>query len=63
MKAKDLLKILEQGQIKSWVHNAAITNDIEALRRIALEQCDWWNNLAWPAIEQAKRKRASRSTL
>ena len=53
-----LQEALEAGHSKSWVHNAAITQDIEALRAIALEQADWWNNIAWPLIETLKRRAA-----
>jgi hypothetical protein len=56
--APKLLAALEAGHNKSWVHNAAITQDIEALRRIALEQADWWNNIAWPLIEALKKLEA-----
>jgi hypothetical protein len=52
--APKLLEALEAGHSKCWVHNAAITQDIEALRRIALERADWWNNIAWPLIEKLK---------
>jgi hypothetical protein len=41
------------GFSRSWVANAAITNDIEAFRRICLEHADWWNNVAWPALAAA----------
>ncbi|WP_165063997.1 hypothetical protein [Paludisphaera rhizosphaerae] len=52
--APDLLNALEAGRSRKWVHNAAITQDIEALRRIALEHADWWNIIAMPLIERLK---------
>lgn len=55
-KAAKLLAALEAGQSRGWVHNAGITQDIEALRAIALEQADWWNNVAWPLIKTLKGK-------
>ena len=33
-----------------WVHNAAHTDDIEALRRIALWYSNWNNNVRLPAL-------------
>lgn len=33
-----------------WVHNAAHTNDIEALRRICLAHATWWNDQALPIL-------------
>jgi len=41
---------LMRGFSSSWVFNAAITQDIEALRRIVLEHGNWWNTIAWPTI-------------
>jgi hypothetical protein len=38
------------GHNPHWVHNAAITDDIEALRKICLYQAQWWNHTAWPAL-------------
>jgi hypothetical protein len=49
----ELLAALEAGNCPVWVHNAAITNDIEALRKIALWYAGWWNFTAIPAIEKA----------
>lgn len=37
-----------------WVHNAAITGDIEALRRICLAYARWNNEVILPAIAAAK---------
>ncbi len=36
-----------------WVHNAAITNDIEALRAIALAYSEWNNTICLPALAVA----------
>ena len=36
-----------------WVHNAAITDDIEALKSIALAYAEAWNTLILPAIAKA----------
>ena len=52
--APELLAVLEEAKSASWVCNAALTTDIEALRKICLEYADWWNGRAWPAIEKAK---------
>lgn len=52
--APDMLAALESAQSKNWVHNAAITNDTEALRAIVLEFGKWWNYVALPTIERAK---------
>ena len=41
------------GQIP-WVHNAADTNDIEALRAICIAQADVWNSMMLPAIAAAE---------
>lgn len=38
------------GHSPKWVHNAAHTNDIEALRSICLDHAAWWNNTAWPLL-------------
>jgi hypothetical protein len=48
---RGLQAALIAGYSRSWVCNAAITSDIEALRRICLEHADWWNNQAWPALK------------
>lgn len=37
------------GQLP-WVHNAAHTTDIEALRRICLAYSTWWNDKALPIL-------------
>ncbi len=52
--ANELLTARESAQSTSWVHNAAITGDIEALRRICLEHSNWWNNTALPLIAKAR---------
>ena len=52
--AEDMLKALEADYSKDWIHNAAITDDIEALRKICVAHADWWNNTAWPLIEKTK---------
>lgn len=48
-----LLAALQAGEPENFVHNAAITTDIEALRRISLSYVNWWNNIALPAIMEA----------
>ena len=50
----ELLRVLKAAQFTEWVHNAAITNDIEALRKICLAYAAWWNEQALPVIEQAR---------
>lgn len=55
----ELLKILEEAGNFDWVHNAAITQDIEALRKICLQYSEWWNNRACPAIDQVKLSAAT----
>ncbi len=52
--AEDMLKALEVGHSRDWICNAAITDDIEALRKICLAHADWWNNIAWPLIRKVK---------
>jgi len=52
--APELLEALKAANCPEWVHNAAITDDIEALRRIALFFADWWNNTARAAIAKAQ---------
>jgi len=42
--------VLEEADNVGWVHNVAITGDIEALRRICLAYCGWWNHMALPLI-------------
>lgn len=49
----EMLRVLQAAQFKEWVHNAAITEDIEALRRICLAYNEWWNEQAVPIIAQA----------
>lgn len=43
---------LRRGWCPVWVHNAGHTNDIEALRRIALWYADWNNNVRLPALDE-----------
>jgi hypothetical protein len=53
--AQDMLEALRATQSFPWVHNAAITNDIEALRRICLAYA-WWNNsVLLPLLERIER--------
>lgn len=47
------LQALAAAHNPHWVHNAGITQDIEALRRICLYHSHWWNNTAWPALVAA----------
>ncbi|MCP4701538.1 MAG: hypothetical protein GY862_32475 [Gammaproteobacteria bacterium] len=49
---QDPLEALKAGHLKSWVHNAGHTNDIEALRAICLEYSNWWNFTALPVINE-----------
>jgi hypothetical protein len=49
-----LLRVLEAAQCKNWVHNVALTDDIEALRSICLHYGRWWNEQAMPAIAEAR---------
>lgn len=51
--APTMLNALKEAQSVAWVHNAAITDDIEALRAIALDFSKWWNDTALPAIFSA----------
>jgi hypothetical protein len=51
--AKDMLNALLLADNPHWVANAAITDDIEALRKICLYYADWWNDRAWPTIVRA----------
>lgn len=48
------LENVDRGGRIPWVHNAAITNDIEALRAIAIAFCNVWNNAMVPAIARAE---------
>lgn len=50
----ELLAALEGAEDIDWVHNAAVTTDIEALRKICLQHADWWNHTACAAIAKAK---------
>lgn len=49
------LAALVAAQCPCWVHNAALTSDIEALRRIALWYARWNNNVRVPIIGHGKR--------
>lgn len=49
----EMLRVLQAAQFKEWVHNAAITEDIEALRKICLAYAAWWNEQVLPIITQA----------
>lgn len=49
--ALEALDELERRMRPAWVHNAALTGDIEALRRIALTYADWWNDVAFDLVE------------
>jgi len=51
---REALAALEAAQSRDWVANAALTSDIEALRKICLAYADWWNGTAWPLIEKMK---------
>ncbi|MCH8522356.1 hypothetical protein [Glycocaulis sp.] len=48
-----LLEALQAGEPAQFVHNAAVTTDIESLRRICLDYANWWNRTALPAIARA----------
>jgi hypothetical protein len=50
----ELLAVLEEAGRIPWVANAAITDDIEALRAICVAYADWWNGRACPAVAKAK---------
>ncbi len=50
----ELLEILEEAGHLDWVLNPAITQDIEALRKICLQYAAWWNDRARPALDRAK---------
>lgn len=58
--AQIILKVLQAAHLKEWVHNAAITDDIEALRKICLAYAAWWNEQALPVIEQTTGQKESR---
>ena len=51
--APEMLEALRAAHCPCWVHNAAITDDIEALRRIALFYADWSNGQRLSAMEKA----------
>lgn len=46
---------VELGGRIHWVHNAANTTDIEALRAIVLAHGDVWNNLMRHAVAKAEK--------
>jgi hypothetical protein len=48
--AQRMRAALAAGKSPCWVHNAAHTQEIEDLRRIALAHADWWNRIALPAL-------------
>lgn len=52
---KELIEALEAAHFESWIHNAGITDDIEALRDIALDYCEWWNMTALPVLRKHGR--------
>ena len=52
--APEMLAVLEAAGKFSWVHNVAVTNDIDMLRTICLEYAEWWNRLACPVIARAR---------
>jgi hypothetical protein len=49
-----LLDSTNRGGTIPWVHNAAHTTDIEALRAICLAYAKVWNDHVVPAIEKAE---------
>ena len=57
--AQDMLRALfmldrvDRGGQVPWVHNAGITYDIEALRRICLAYCRIWNDEIVPVLQKA----------
>lgn len=52
--APDLLNAcVAMGEKVPWVHNAGVTEDIEALRAVCLAYADVWNNLMSQAIDKA----------
>jgi len=55
----DLLQACKKAECPHWVHNAGITTDIEALRKIALFYADWNNNVLLPAIAKAEETNLS----
>jgi hypothetical protein len=52
----DMLRVLKLAKNPHWVHNAGITNDTEALRKICIYYADWWNSQAWPLIRELSTK-------
>jgi len=48
----EMFTILKEAGKVDWVHNAALTHDIEALRKICLRYCAWWNDRALPILER-----------
>lgn len=49
----DLVSALDAAREIPWVANAAITDDIEALRKIALAYSAWNNGVLLPALAKA----------
>lgn len=48
----ELVTTLRRAGDVPWVHNAAITSDIEALRAICLRYSQWWNTTGLPLLER-----------
>ena len=51
--APELLAALAQYQQLGWQHNFGSTATHEECRKYLSGLCDWWNNIAVPAIEKA----------
>ena len=54
--AASLLQALKLARNPHWVHNAGITVDIDALRKICIYYSDWWNTQAWPLIRDLSQQ-------
>lgn len=52
----DLLLALKATRTFPWVHNAAITSDIEALRKICLAYSEWNNTILAPLLQAIEGK-------
>lgn len=50
--APDMAAALLATQQFPWVHNAAITNDMEALRAICLAYSEWNNAILCPLLDK-----------
>jgi hypothetical protein len=48
----ELVAALRRAGDVPWVHNAAITSEIDALRAICLAYSQWWNATALPLLER-----------